>query len=112
MGLLDGKVAFITGGASGIGKGTALRFAQEGAKIEIADMLAEDGEKAKAEIEQSGGQAIFTQCDVSDPAQVQNAVEATVTAFGRLDIVFANAGINGVWTPIEELKARRLGQDH
>ena len=104
MGLLDGKVAFITGGASGIGKGTALRFAQEGAKIGIADMLAEDGEKAKAEIEQGGGQAIFVQCDVSDPAQVQNAVEATVTAFGRLDIVFANAGINGVWTPIEELK--------
>ena len=104
MKLLDGKVAFITGGASGIGKGTALRFTQEGARIGIADMLPEDGEKTKAEIEQHGGQAIFIQCDVSVPQQVQNALESTVKAFGRLDIVFANAGINGVWTPIDELQ--------
>ena len=71
MGMLDGKVAFITGGASGIGKGTALRFAQEGAKIGIADMLPEDGEKARAEIEQGGGQALFVPCDVSRPDAVQ-----------------------------------------
>ena len=104
MGLLDGKVAFITGGASGIGKGTALRFAQEGAKIGIADMLPEDGEKTQKEIEAKGGQAIFIKCDVSQPADVKNAIEATVKQFGKLDIVFANAGINGVWTPIDELE--------
>ncbi len=104
MGLLDGKVAFITGGASGIGKGTALRFAQEGAKIGIADMLPEDGEKAQAEIEQNGGQALFIPCDVSKPEDVKAAVDATVKQFGRLDVVFANAGINGVWTPIDELE--------
>jgi len=103
MGMLDGKVAFITGGASGIGKGTALRYAREGAKIGLADMLAEDGQKAQSEIEQAGGQALFVECDVSDPASVQEAIDQTVQKFGRLDIVFANAGINGVWTPIEEL---------
>ena len=104
MGLLAGKVAFITGGASGIGKGTALRFAQEGAKIGLADMLREEGEQTKREIEAAGGQAVFIPCDVSDPDAVENAINATVTQFGRLDIVFANAGINGVWTPLEELE--------
>jgi NAD(P)-dependent dehydrogenase (short-subunit alcohol dehydrogenase family) len=104
VGVLEGKAAFITGGASGIGKGTALRFAREGARIGIADMLEEDGQQARSEIERAGGEAIFVQCDVSSPADVQKAVEATVERFGRLDIVFANAGINGVWTPIEELQ--------
>ena len=104
MGLLDGKVAFITGGASGIGKGTALRFAQEGAKVGLADMLPDEGEKVKADIEAAGGQALFIKCDVSQPAEVQAAIDATVKAFGRLDVVFANAGINGVWTPIDELQ--------
>ena len=103
MALLDGKVAFITGGASGIGKGTALRFAQEGAKIGLADMLPEEGAQTQAEIEAAGGQALFVKCDVSDPDNVKEAIDATVKAFGRLDIVFANAGINGVWTPIEDL---------
>jgi NAD(P)-dependent dehydrogenase (short-subunit alcohol dehydrogenase family) len=103
MAMLDGKVAFVTGGASGIGKGAALRFAQEGAKVGLADMLAEDGEKARAEIESAGGEAIFLECDVSDPEAVKRAIDATAERFGRLDVVFANAGINGVWTPIEEL---------
>ncbi len=104
MGMLDGRVAFITGGASGIGKGTALRFAREGAKVGLADMQPEEGEQVRAQIEGSGGSALFVECDVSDPASVQQAVDATVQRFGRLDIVFANAGINGVWTPIEDLQ--------
>lgn len=106
MGMLDGKVAFITGGASGIGKGAALRFAQEGARIGIADMQEEEGRQAKAEIEKAGDgrEALFVACDVSDPASVQKAIDATAQQFGRLDIVFANAGINGVWTPLEELQ--------
>ena len=103
MAMLDGKVAFVTGGASGIGRGAALRFAQEGAKVGLADMLAEDGEKARAEIERAGGEAMFVECDVSDPEAVKRAIDATAERFGRLDVVFANAGINGVWTPIEEL---------
>ena len=66
-------------------------------------MQAEESERARAEIEKAGGEALFVLCDVSDPASVQGAIEQTVWRFGRLDIVFANAGINGVWTPIEEL---------
>lgn len=104
MGMLDGKVAFITGGANGIGKGAALTFAAEGAKIGLADLLDDAGEQAKAEIEAAGGEAVYVTCDVSDPEQVQLAVDTVAERFGRLDIVFANAGINGVWTPIEELR--------
>src|SRR5690349_10438774 len=100
MGLLDGKVAFVTGGESGIGKATAIRFAKEGAKVAIADI---DEEDARQQIERAGGQAIFCKCDVSNPRQVKDAIEHTVRQFGRLDVVVANAGINGVWAPIEEL---------
>jgi NAD(P)-dependent dehydrogenase (short-subunit alcohol dehydrogenase family) len=102
--MLDGKVAFITGAASGIGKGTALRFAAEGARVGLADMMDEEGQKVRAEIERKGGRAIYVDCDVSNPEQVRRAVDRTAEQFGRLDVVFANAGINGVWTPIEELK--------
>jgi len=104
MAMLDDKVAFITGGTSGIGQGTAIRFAQEGAKVAIADMIADDGNKVVAEISKAGGTAFFVPCDVSKPEQVKRAIDQTVERFGRLDVVFANAGINGVWTPIEELK--------
>jgi NAD(P)-dependent dehydrogenase (short-subunit alcohol dehydrogenase family) len=105
MGMLEGKVAFITGGASGIGKGTAIRFAKEGAKVAIADMQEDEGQAALREIEQAGsGQALFIACDVSDTDSVKNAIDQTVQKFGRLDVVFANAGINGVWTPLDELQ--------
>ena len=104
MGLLNGKVAFITCGASGIGKGAGHRFAQEGARVALADMMPEEGEQAAQEITRAGGEALFVQCDVSSPDDVKAAVNATLERFGRLDVVFANAGINGVWTPIEELQ--------
>ena len=103
MGMLNGKVAFITGGASGIGLGAAQRFAQEGAKIGIADVQEEEGQEAVRQIEAAGGEALFVACDVSQPDSVKAAVDRTAEKFGRLDVVFANAGINGVWTPIEEL---------
>lgn len=104
MALLENKVAFITGAASGIGEGTARRFAAEGAAVALADVQDEQGERVRAEIEGAGGQAIYLNCDVSSPESVQQAIEATVERFGKLDIVFANAGINGVWTPVEELQ--------
>ena len=112
MGMLDGKVAFITGAASGIGRGTALRFAREGASVGIADVpqQEEEGRKVVAEIDRGGGRAVFLPCDVSVPEQVKRAVDETVRALGRLDVVFANAGINGVWTPIEELKPEEWDQ--
>jgi NAD(P)-dependent dehydrogenase (short-subunit alcohol dehydrogenase family) len=106
MAMLENKVAFITGGASGIGKGTALRFAQEGAKVALVD-TAEQGKEAEqvvAEIERLGRDAIYLPCDVSQPDEVEKAISTAVRALGGLDVVFANAGINGVWTPIEELK--------
>ncbi len=104
MKLLDGRVAFITGGASGIGEGAARRFAQEGAKVCLADMQPDVGEKVRAEIEKAKGEALFVKCDVSQPTEVKQAIDAAVERFGKLDIVFANAGINGMWAPIDELQ--------
>ena len=104
MGMLDNKVAFITGAASGIGAGTARRFAEEGAQVVLADVQAEEGEKLQQEIAATGRQALYVECDVSSPESVQAAIAAAVEKFGRLDIVFANAGINGVWAPIEDLQ--------
>ncbi len=104
MGLLENRVAFITGGSSGIGEGTARRFAQEGAAVAIADVQAEQGERVQRDIEAEGGKALYVECDVSSPEAVQRAIDTTVERFGKLDIVFANAGINGVWTPVEELQ--------
>jgi len=104
MGILEQRVAFITGGASGIGAGTAQRFAAEGARVALADLQTEPGERLRDEIIAGGQQAIYLNCDVSDPESVRRAIDATVAEFGGLDIVFANAGINGVWAPIEELQ--------
>src|SRR5438067_1953361 len=104
MGMLDNQVAFITGAASGIGAGTARRFAQEGAHVVLADVQAEAGERIRDEITALGRQALYVECDVSDAESVERAIDATIEQFGRLDIVFANAGINGVWTPIDELQ--------
>ena len=104
MGMLDDKVVFITGAASGIGAGTARRFAREGACVALADVQTGEGERLRAELEAAGSQALYVDCDVSNPAAVERAIAATVDRFGTLDVVFANAGINGVWTPIEELQ--------
>lgn len=104
MGMLEQKVAFITGAASGIGAGAARRFAEEGAMVALADIQAEAGERLRDEISRLGQQAIYVGCDVAKPESVQRAIDITVEQFGRLDIVFANAGINGVWAPIEELQ--------
>lgn len=93
MNLLAKKVALITGGASGIGRATAILFAQEGAAVAIADFNPRLGQSAVVEIEAAGGKAIFIPCDVTRAEDCRRAVEQTVLAFGRLDILFNNAGI-------------------
>ena len=104
MGMLDSKVAFVTGAASGIGAAIAWRFAREGALVALADIQTEAGEKVRDEIRAEGHQAFFMRCDVTSPDSVQAAIEATVGHFGKLDVVCANAGINGVLAPVDELQ--------
>jgi 3-hydroxybutyrate dehydrogenase len=101
MSQLEGKVAFITGAASGIGKEIALEFAREGAKIIIADLNQQGADATAAEIEKSGRKAIGIAIDVTDEAQVEAAVQNAIKAFGNIDILISNAGIQIVH-PIEE----------
>jgi 3-oxoacyl-[acyl-carrier protein] reductase len=90
---LQGRVAAITGGALGIGRATALLFAEEGATVALGDVQLEAAEKVAQEINRRGGKAIAIALDVGDAAQVQAFVDRVVGEFGRLDVMFANAGI-------------------
>ena len=101
MARLEGKVAFITGAASGIGKEIALEFAREGAKIIIADLNQQGADNVATEIEKAGSKAIGIAVDVTDEAQVEAAVQKALKAFGNIDILISNAGIQIVH-PIEE----------
>ena len=100
MSRFEGKTAFITGAASGIGKEIALEFAREGAKIAIADLNKSAADLAAAEIVAAGGKAIGIAVDVTDEAQVDAAVQSTIKAFGNVDVLISNAGIQIVH-PIE-----------
>ncbi len=100
---MTGKVALVTGAGSGIGKAAAMLLAQKGAKIVALDHSQENAQKTVDEIKQSGGQAIAISADISKPEEMQQALKKSGEQWGRLDTLFANAGINGVWAPIEEL---------
>ena len=93
MNTLNGKVALITGGASGIGRATAILFAQEGAAVAVIDINAEQGQAVVQEIESQGGRAIFILCDVTRAEDCRRAVDTLLELLGRLDILFNNAGI-------------------
>ena len=100
-----GKVALVTGGSSGIGKATALAFAQRGAKVVIASRGQAHGEAAVEEIKARGGDALWVQTDVSQAEQVEALVKRTIEAYGRLDYAFNNGGSGGMggWiTDIQE----------
>jgi len=89
------KVVIITGASFGIGKATALAFAKEGAKLLIADVQDKEGEHLAEQIRKQGNECIYVHCDISKPAEVQKMVSETVNRFGRLDIAYNNAGIEG-----------------
>ncbi len=100
---LAGKVALVTGAGSGIGKAAAHLLASYGARVAALGRTQEEIEKTVAQIQGNQGEAMPVVADISQPEQMQQAIQQIVDQWGRLDIVFANAGINGVWAPLEEL---------
>lgn len=101
---LEGKVALITGAGEGIGKAAALLLAKEGARIGALGRTREDLDKIVDQIRKAGGEATVLLADVSKVEEVRKAIDQLVGEYGRLDVVFANAGVNGVWAPLEELE--------
>ena len=103
MKLLD-KVAVITGGGSGIGRAAAILMAKEGAKVAIINRTLDAGQETVRQLVDEGGCGLAVAADVADSGQMQQAFETIFDEYQRIDIVFANAGINGVWSPIEEIE--------
>ncbi len=101
---LADKVALITGAGSGIGKAAAILLAKEGAKIAALGRTDEELTDTVEQIQQSDGEAMPVVADISQPDQMQRAIQQIIERWGRIDVVFANAGINGVWAPLEELE--------
>lgn len=100
---LKDKVAIVTGGTSGIGRETALLFAEAGAKVVVAGRREVEGNDVVNAIRNGGGDAIFVKTDVSKAADVQALVQNTIEKYGRLDTAFNNAGIEGNWMPMTDL---------
>jgi 3-oxoacyl-[acyl-carrier protein] reductase len=93
MGRLDGRVAFVTGAGRGIGAATAMRLAEEGVRVALADLDTAGCEQVAAEISKLDGEALALTCNVTDGAMVQDSVDKTAAQFGRLDILVNNAGV-------------------
>jgi NAD(P)-dependent dehydrogenase (short-subunit alcohol dehydrogenase family) len=102
-GELRGKVALITGAGSGIGEAAARLFAREGAKVAALGRTADELQTTVDRINGEGGEAMSVLADISQADQMERAIGEVQAKWGRLDVVFANAGINGVWAPLEEL---------
>jgi NAD(P)-dependent dehydrogenase (short-subunit alcohol dehydrogenase family) len=105
MARLEKKVAVITGAASGIGRSTAIRFAGEGATVVIADLNRDGGEATVRECRENGGNAVFQLTNVASEENIKGAVDRAVKEFGRLDIIYNNAGLAGAVGPLEKTTA-------
>lgn len=101
---VEGKVAIVTGGASGIGRMTCLVLAKEGAKVAVVDINDEDGRKVVSEIESNGGSAQFWHMDVANTKEVEKTFADIYKAFGKINVLVNDAGINGVPVPVHEVK--------
>jgi NAD(P)-dependent dehydrogenase (short-subunit alcohol dehydrogenase family) len=97
---LEGRVGLVTGGTSGIGRDTALLFAKAGVKVVVAGRREVEGNETVQLVRAGGGEGVFVKTDVSKAAEVDALIQKAVEKFGRLDIAFNNAGIEGVWVPI------------
>jgi NAD(P)-dependent dehydrogenase (short-subunit alcohol dehydrogenase family) len=107
---LEGKVTIITGGTTGIGRDAAVLFAEAGAKVVVAGRREKEGAETMEMVRKTGGEGIFVKTDVSKSAEVQNLVRKAVEKYGRVDCLFNNAGIEGVWAPIVEQKEEDFAQ--
>ncbi len=106
---LDGKVALVTGGGSGIGQAGAVRLAAAGGRVAVLGRRLEKLQGTVDQIKACGdGEAMAVQGDISDLGALRQAVDAVVDQWGRLDVVFANAGINGTWAPIDEMTLEEI----
>src|ERR1700683_526369 len=110
MNKLEGKVAVITGAASGMGRATAIRFAAEGAGVVVADLNSQGAENVISEIAAAGGRAVYQRTDVSSEADIKALIDRAVHEYGRLDITYNNAGIGGATGHLEQVKVEDLGQ--
>ena len=101
-GTMKGKVALVTGGSSGIGRATCIRFAQEGAAVVLGARRVAEGEQTAQLVRETGGEALFVRTDVTQPADVQGLVSACLARYGRLDYACNNAGTEGAIAPLVE----------
>ncbi|KQP58081.1 SDR family oxidoreductase [Methylobacterium sp. Leaf108] len=99
-----GKIAFVTGATSGIGRATALAFAKAGAAVTVADVSEEGNLETARLIEEAGGRVLAVRCDVSEAGDVKAALDRTIQTFGRLDVAFNNAGIEQPMAPVAEIE--------
>lgn len=102
--LLENRVALVTGAGSGIGKAAGLRMAREGARVALLSRSEAELKKVDDRIKREGGESSILVADISHPDEMKAAIEKIIEQWGRLDIVFANAGINGKWASLEELE--------
>jgi NAD(P)-dependent dehydrogenase (short-subunit alcohol dehydrogenase family) len=110
-GILDGKAALVTGGGGGIGRATALAMAREGARVAVADAVESIAQETIGAINAAGGQAMFVQADVTRGAEIAAMVSKVVSAYGRLDCAFNNAGVSGAYVGASGQKTHEWSEE-